>query len=172
MRSIYQHSTLLRKLGQEEYRREYVRPVLLGLGLQGELVDERQRRRSGTLTHISEEAEFLPASIVGRAWLLTKGPEGPQRAEVYLGRAAFNDVVVPEYTISNQHCHFKYQPGRVLMTDLGSLNGSSVDGERLLPQKPAILKDRSRLILGRAHFEYLTAATFFSMIQELSKNFV
>jgi serine/threonine-protein kinase len=44
-----------------------------------------------------------------------------------IGRRTDNDVVVPEATVSGQHCSVTWQSGSWLIEDLGSTNGTYVD---------------------------------------------
>ena len=106
--------------------------------------------------------------MVGRAWFVSKGDEGPLGPAVTLGRNSYNDIVIPDTTISNRHCQFRCEPGRVLISDLGSLNGTSVDGHRLEPGERYALKSRMKLALGRLEFEFLTAQSFLHLISELA----
>ncbi len=48
-----------------------------------------------------------------------------------IGRAANNDIVVPEQTVSNQHATITIENGSFFLTDLGSTNGTFVNGTRI-----------------------------------------
>src|SRR5947208_1973156 len=47
---------------------------------------------------------------------------------------ARNDIVLPTQKISRQHLRVAWDGKQVTVTDLGSRNGTLLDGERLLPQ--------------------------------------
>lgn len=48
-----------------------------------------------------------------------------------VGRAANNDIVVPEQTVSNHHARITIENGSFFLTDLGSTNGTFVNGTRI-----------------------------------------
>jgi pSer/pThr/pTyr-binding forkhead associated (FHA) protein len=50
--------------------------------------------------------------------------------ELTVGREAGNDVVLPEGGLSRKHARFYDQGGQVFVEDLGSSNGTFVDGQR------------------------------------------
>lgn len=63
------------------------------------------------------------------------GPEGRQDVELLahntLGRHPNNTVQVLDRIVSKEHCHIDLVDGRYVLRDLGSLNGSFVNGERI-----------------------------------------
>jgi adenylate cyclase len=63
------------------------------------------------------------------------GPEGRQEVDLLahntLGRHPNNTVQVLDRIVSKEHCHIDLVEGRWLLRDLGSLNGSFVNGERI-----------------------------------------
>jgi adenylate cyclase len=62
-------------------------------------------------------------------------PEGRQEAELQahntLGRHPNNTVQVLDRIVSKEHCHIDFVDGRFVLRDLGSLNGTFVNGERV-----------------------------------------
>src|SRR5215813_13743718 len=49
--------------------------------------------------------------------------------ELIIGREPTNPVCVPEQAVSRQHARISFMAGRWLLTDLGSRNGTMVDGQ-------------------------------------------
>lgn len=70
---------------------------------------------------------------------------GPYAAEEFLlpdhsitiGREPVNDIVLSDPEISRRHARLMYQAGRYVLEDLGSTNGTSVNGRRIT--EPAVL---------------------------------
>jgi hypothetical protein len=60
----------------------------------------------------------------GKIYSLTKN-------EIYMGRDITNDIVINDPEISRKHARLTLQAGGYLLEDLGSTNGSFVDGQRI-----------------------------------------
>ena len=52
---------------------------------------------------------------------------------VTIGQSAQNDVVIPDDSVSRTHAKLEYDAGGWHVTDLGSTNGSFLNGDRLEP---------------------------------------
>jgi len=69
---------------------------------------------------------------------------GPQKGErlyvkvpiVNIGRADYNDIVLADESVSSQHAKLTRREGIWILTDLGSTNGTLVDGERIDEDTP------------------------------------
>ncbi|WP_163863327.1 sigma 54-interacting transcriptional regulator [Myxococcus eversor] len=60
----------------------------------------------------------------------------PLGDELLLGRGALEPGAAPDPRMSRSHARVRYEDGRFLVTDLGSQNGTFVDGEPLAPHTP------------------------------------
>jgi adenylate cyclase len=69
-------------------------------------------------------------------------PRGP----TVVGRANTCDLVLSHTSISRTHARFLVEDGRCLITDLGSRNGTYVNGSQI---ETAMVADGDRLVLGR-----------------------
>ncbi len=65
-----------------------------------------------------------------------------------VGRSADCAVVLPESSISRRHAEVEHLGGRVRIRDLGSHNGTQVNGTAITDWRE--LRHRDRLVLGRA----------------------
>lgn len=73
-------------------------------------------------------AEPLATLLVKRGQ--RKGERLPVRSPVVnIGRGEFNDIALPDASISANHAKLQLKEGIWVLTDLGSTNGSRVDGE-------------------------------------------
>lgn len=71
-------------------------------------------------------------------WIRFKGTHFPvRREETVIGRSAYCTIVLSNELASRQHCALKAAPDGLVLTDLGSRNGTYVNGERV---------DESRLL--------------------------
>jgi pSer/pThr/pTyr-binding forkhead associated (FHA) protein len=85
---------------------------------------------------------------MGRYWPLLQGKNRVGRRETRAGNAP--DIPLDEPTVSVEHAiiHASASPGRMKLEDLGSRNGTYVDGVRVLPGRKTELRDGQLLTLG------------------------
>ncbi len=84
----------------------------------------------------------LSGSDAGRAYPLATGP-------TTIGRDAGNELALPDETISRRHAVLALdEHGRGTITDLGSANGTLVDGVALQAHEPAAIGPGSVIELG------------------------
>jgi len=65
-----------------------------------------------------------------------------------IGSHASCDLVVNHPTVSAQHCRLTEFPTGFTVEDLGSTNGTYVDGVRILPRHPIAISRQQRITLG------------------------
>ena len=65
--------------------------------------------------------------------------------ELVIGRSTDLDLVLMEDAVSRKHAKLTLQPGQVTISDLGSTNGTFVNGEKV---KRARLKEGDRVLIG------------------------
>jgi pSer/pThr/pTyr-binding forkhead associated (FHA) protein len=76
------------------------------------------------------------ASLLVRSGTL-KGKRLPIRIPVVnIGRGDYNDLVIPEPSVSASHAKLQRREGIWVVADLGSTNGTFVDGERIGDETP------------------------------------
>jgi class 3 adenylate cyclase len=78
------------------------------------------------------------------------GGQLEQNEGVVFGRMQrYCQLTLDNDSISRRHARFKVAPGGTLMVeDLGSTNGTAVDGQRIPPYRPVPLRDGARISLG------------------------
>lgn len=72
-----------------------------------------------------------------------------RRAKLIIGRKPECEIRIPVPDVSREHCEIRVEAERVLVKDLGSSNGTYVDGQRV---QEAELKAGSVLTVGPATF--------------------
>jgi hypothetical protein len=110
---------------------------------------------------IRQPASDLPsppqARVSGNPRLLVSGPEpGPDgsRQRTYLlttpvtllGRGTDSDLRLVDPGVSRHHAELRLEDGDVVLVDLGSTNGTFVNGQ---PVRRVLLTDGTRVTLGR-----------------------
>ena len=78
--------------------------------------------------------------------VLGKAPIELPAGESVIGRSRSCTVQIAETTVSRQHAIFVVEPGKVRLRDLGSSNGTFVNGERVDGEIP--LGDGDRVVVG------------------------
>ncbi|HUO34641.1 MAG TPA: FHA domain-containing protein [Candidatus Acidoferrum sp.] len=74
---------------------------------------------------------------------------GPQPISSWLiGSHESCDVVVKEPTVSGRHCRLTQRGAAFEIEDLGSTNGTFVDGQRIAPRTPVAVTAEQRILLG------------------------
>lgn len=109
-------------------------------------------REDETVVATSISIAGLPMGATDRALLLAlSGPAvgqtytiGPQSAVI--GRGIGNEAAIPDPEISRQHARIVLTDGRFTISDLGSANGTFVNGTRIAAPTP--LHDGDRVQLG------------------------
>jgi pSer/pThr/pTyr-binding forkhead associated (FHA) protein len=77
---------------------------------------------------------------------------------ILIGRVApsddiFPEVNIPDERISRRHARILKTGKKIVIEDAGSINGTFINGERLIPYLPETLNDGDRLQLGTLQLE-------------------
>ncbi|HTI28756.1 MAG TPA: FhaA domain-containing protein [Methylomirabilota bacterium] len=92
-----------------------------------------------------------------RAFLLVRTDGAPRvrfdlgGALISIGRASDNDVIVDDPEVSRHHCQLKLQHGAYSLADLGSRNGSWINGQ---PVSEVALGPGDRIQIGSTEIEF------------------
>ncbi len=69
-----------------------------------------------------------------------------EKVELFIGRDLSNDVVINDPEISRRHSRLLFSNGAYLLEDLGSTNGTSINGQRLM--SPTAIRHGDIITLG------------------------
>ncbi len=143
------------------------------IGLEGSLT---RPFKSGSTNPISEKpnrpkSSPLTPPLVGTAislHILDTGQILPLtgREEYTLGRSAEGQSILPDVDLSSFHAYekgvsrlhasIKTGGGQVTVADLGSVNGTRINGKKMLPNQPQPLNHGDILTLGKLKIQVLT----------------
>lgn len=95
-------------------------------------------------------APVINPPVSGSVWLTSPaGRIGPlARGTSMVGRSAQNTIHLDAPEISRQHATLTWDGARVTLVDLGSSNGTFVNGRRVIPRAPEILRPGDRVSFG------------------------
>jgi FhaA, N-terminal domain/FHA domain len=112
---------------------------------------------SDTIVFASPSAEAPAPRSATRAYLLVETDGAPSvefdlgAPLISIGRASDNDVIVDDPLVSRHHCQLKLQHGAYGLIDLGSRNGSYVNGQ---PVSEMALGPGDRIRIGSTSIEF------------------
>ncbi|GAB4451108.1 MAG: DUF3662 and FHA domain-containing protein [Chloroflexi bacterium OHK40] len=115
-----------------------------------QVVAEMTNQGSAETTQVMAPARQAQPARKGHALLLLQTPTGPQpipleSTAVALGRGLGNDIILEDTRVSRHHAQMRYRQRRFWLTDLGSTNGTFVNGERI---SETALRDGDVISLG------------------------
>jgi hypothetical protein len=166
---------LLAALDKEQFNQGYAGIYLVAMGLLSseEIV---ARKNLGAMAQGGDDPETtVPMKfglhpkhdlrqahpLAGKAFHLP-----PPTAEEYLtlGRGSRCAIVVPDESVSDEHCRVQVLKDALVVADLGSTNGTSVNLHRLGREQVELVADGDMLTLGRYSFQMLLAPTLYSTL--------
>ncbi|MDF3075684.1 MAG: cya [Alphaproteobacteria bacterium] len=107
-----------------------------------------KRRVENSWTFAGKDRDGVAFELVISASELKHAAEG-----LVLGRHSEQcDLVVAHGSLSRRHARLRIGEGRLTIEDLGSTNGTIVDGMRLPVETPRPLRDGAQLLLGEIRF--------------------
>lgn len=87
-------------------------------------------RAKGVLTQVESDLGCL--EVLSGSEMLPKGRKIKIDSRgLTIGRGKHNDIVVPDHYCSMEHAEFKHSRGVTTLEDVGSTNGTWVNGERI-----------------------------------------
>ena len=104
-------------------------------------------------------------SLLGEAVVVPLTPTSKtlQEDQVLLGRALTNDIRLVSSQISKVHVRFELDEGKWQIVDLGSSNGTRLNGLKLEPDRAYFLRGGDELVLGDIVILYLDAEGLLDM---------
>ncbi|MCA8925571.1 MAG: FHA domain-containing protein [Planctomycetes bacterium] len=143
-------------LPKEAFEAQFTAPFLL------ELNPEEGASPDDTREYSRSDVEELSPSL-SESLILYLG-EGDEIVIGRQGQARCNHA-----SVSEKHCVLRRFGTLWSISDLGSRNGTTINGHKLAPEEQLPLKFGSKLMLGEAQFLWLGAEDCFDLLQELTR---
>ncbi|HDQ72726.1 MAG TPA: FHA domain-containing protein [Chloroflexi bacterium] len=113
----------------------------------------------------AEDGKPIPTPLTIRVVSTSRQIQLPAAPEVHVGRTDAAHGIFPnldlspdgglEGGVSRHHCKIHQKGEAYLVEDVGSANGTFLNGQRLTPYLPHVLKDGDELQLGRIALEVI-----------------
>lgn len=87
--------------------------------------------------------------------------------KIFVGRASNNPLTIPHPTVSKLHAYFTREKDRWWLVDVGSSNGTAVNGMQAPARAKTGLYDRDVIVFGRCVFTYFLPRSLYTFVQEL-----
>lgn len=103
-----------------------------------------------------------------RLWRLEKSDRNTWRSHISVGRAKNNDVVIRDRAISKLHAHFyvpKEGDAGIQICDIGSENGTAVNGEALPQDMPRLVTAGAEIVFGGTACQLHDATTLIPLLK-------
>jgi hypothetical protein len=91
------------------------------------------------------------------------------KSKITLGRAKNNDVILRASKVSKVHAAFVIGKDKWQLMDMGSVNGTVVNGERLEKSQTVKIESGDMLTFWRYVFEYHDLDSFIGILQKFAK---
>lgn len=128
------------------------------------LLDGDERRRTALIS----KGAMIKKSVEIKSDLaklqVTMLPPMAGHAILKVGRAPDNDLILEDPSASKHHATLAWVNGRGELTDLGSMNGTTVNGEVVEPNAVRVLRDGEVISFGGAQFVYYTSPRIFDIL--------
>jgi len=95
--------------------------------------------------------------------------EQPVDRWMQIGRTSESEIMINDYTISKRHARVRHARGRggYMLEDLGSTNGTWINGEKLLEDAPIRIQSADTIRFGRHIFTFYLARDFYDFLNEI-----
>ncbi len=136
-------------------------------------VTQVHRVPTAEMPTVSEAPE--PPAATERIWKVEKASENAWKRRVSVGRAANNDIVIRHDSVSKLHAHFHTVTGIIergsllpcMITDVGSSNGTTINGALLTMDKETPVANKDNLVFGTVSCRFLDASTLHAELNAL-----
>ena len=167
---------ILQKMAENYKQPEFIRfirqPVLVGSSIQAGSFSNQGPAGSDEMNKTivfkldDEDDEKTASETLKHAiYPLVKSQYGSSsRSTFCVGRVDGNDMIMADLAISKHHAVFNIKDGFYLIRDLGSTNGTTLNGEPV-NKKPMKIKNKDIVGFARYEFSFLFPESLYRMIK-------
>jgi hypothetical protein len=156
---------LASSLGGAQFVKQVGPIVLLQHPPGAPLLDGADRKRTAVLSKMSMVRRSTEIKHdMGKLQVALLPPMSDWGGELKVGRTPSNDLILEDPSASKNHAVLTFRQGRCEITDLGSMNGSSVNGQMLTANVARALRDGDVISFGGTQFVFYTSARMFEVL--------
>ena len=157
----------LDKRGEESFRHRYPHPFLV---LRYSPPDDSEEVDLQTVeTKLSDFDHEEKRKPIVKVVPLIKSNRNAFRSKITCGRAKNNDVILRAAKVSKVHAAFLVGKDQWQLLDMGAVNGTVVNGERLEKNQSVKLESGDMISLWRFVFEYYDLDSFIAILGKFAK---
>lgn len=90
---------------------------------------------------------------------------------IHIGRQSSSDVMINDFSVSKEHAQVRRHGSDYEIQDLGSSNGSELNGQALVPLEPTVVQSGDLLRLGRIELVFLLGPELYRLLQPSVSDF-
>ncbi|MBF0182803.1 MAG: FHA domain-containing protein [Magnetococcales bacterium] len=156
-----------RQYSLEHLQQLVVYPVLAGAAfLTGDDGGSSEEEEQTTPTPHAADIGKKYRPLASMLFPIAKNPASREDAGCFLiGRSATADLRMNEPTISKQHARLEWKENQLWLIDLGSSNGTRINGQPLLPQIARVVRAGDRVSFGKNDFVFLAPERLYAHMQ-------
>ncbi len=153
----------LDRIGENAFRQKYSHPFLVEVYRPKDDFEDDGDAQTGEVQSVDFSQEVSEWMIM-KTIAVAKPDRGISESRVTVGRAKSNDIVLRGSKISKRHASFDKDKDQWRLMDMGSANGTAVNGNRLQKNQKAKIKSRDVISFWRYAFEFHEASSFIEFL--------
>jgi pSer/pThr/pTyr-binding forkhead associated (FHA) protein len=167
MRAWWTNRTTRRGRGEDGFRHRYPHSFLVLRFSPPDDTEEVDLQTVETkLSNFDHEEKRKP---IVKVVALEKSDRNAFKSKITVGRAKNNDVIIRAAKVSKIHAAFIMSKDDWQLMDMGSVNGTMVNGERLEKNQSVKLNSGDIISFWRYIFEYHDLDSFVAILSKFSK---
>jgi len=155
-----------RSLSGETFEKRFGHPFLLGR----EVLEEEFAFATAIAKMDEPDVSATRSGLRIRDWVLAvhKPDASPGNQRVFVGRSSNNDISIPHPTVSKLHAYFVLEDRKWWLVDVGSSNGTTVNGMKAPARAKTALYDNDVVVFGRCAFSFLLPRSLYDLVLRMS----
>ena len=153
----------LEKIGEKAFRQKYSHPFLVEVYRPQDDFEDDDDAQTGEVPVVDFSQEVSKWMIM-KAIAVAKPNRDVSEFRVTVGRSKSNNIVLRGSKISKCHAAFYRDNEHWQLMDLGSVNGTAVNGNRLQNNQKARIKSKDVISFWRYTFEFHEASSFIKFL--------